>query len=72
MPRILSLLKRFSAEFALRIAPAALASLTGISALLAATDPETLGVSAASWAWAAMVLAIGNIVVTAVRTAFEQ
>lgn len=49
-----------------------LASLTGISGLLAATDPATLNVDATSWAWAAVVLAVGNIVVTATRQAFEQ
>jgi len=51
---------------------AILASLTGISALLAATDPSGLDVSASTWAWTALVLAVANIVVTAARTAFES
>ena len=50
---------------------ALLASLTGISALLAATDPASLEVGATTWAWLAMGLAVGNLVVTAARTAFE-
>ena len=34
-----------------RALTAILASLTGISALLAATDPASLEVSATTWAW---------------------
>ena len=54
-----------------RALTAILASLTGISGLLAATDPSALNVAASTWAWATVVLAIGNIVVTAARQAFE-
>lgn len=50
---------------------AILASLTGISALLAATDPSGLGVEPQAWAWAALVLSVGTIVVTAARQMFE-
>lgn len=50
---------------------AILGSLTGISALLAATDPASLGLEPQAWAWCAVVLAAGNVLVTAFRTAFE-
>lgn len=48
-----------------------LASLTGISALLSATDPSGLGVSGQAWAWAALALSVGTICVTAARQAWE-
>ena len=51
---------------------AILASLSGIAALLAATDPASLGVSPQAWAWAAVCLSVGNIVVTAARQAFDS
>ena len=54
-----------------RALTAILASLTGISALLAATDPSGLGVEAQAWAWIALVLSVGTIVVTAARQAFD-
>ena len=48
-----------------------LASLTGISALLAATDPAALQVGATAWAWTALALSVGAVVVTAARQAWE-
>ena len=55
-----------------RALTAILASLGGVSAILAATDPASLGVDATSWAWAAVLLNVGVIVVTAARQAFES
>lgn len=55
-----------------RALSAALGSLTGISALLAATDPASLDVSAHTWAWVAVGLSVATVVVQAVRQAWES
>ena len=47
-------------------------SLTGIAALLAATDTTTIGISPEGAAVIALVLASANIVVTALRSAFAE
>ena len=54
-----------------RALSALLGSLTGISALLAATDPASLDVSKNTWAWLAVGLSVASVVVTAVRQAWE-
>ena len=55
-----------------RALSAALGSLTGISALLAATDPASLGVSGQTWAWVAVALSVATVVTQAMRQAFES
>lgn len=55
-----------------RALTAALGILTGLSALLAATDPKTLQVDQTVWAWIAVGLAASTVIVTAVRQAMEQ
>ena len=55
-----------------RALTAVLASLTGVSSLLAATDPSALGVDGATWAWVALILSVLTITVTAGRQAFES
>mgnify|MGYP001608142809 CR=1 FL=1 len=54
-----------------RALTAILASLTGISALLAAIDPSGLGLDATTWAWVALLLSVATITATGVRQAFE-
>jgi len=54
-----------------RILTAVLASLTGVTALLAATDPASLHTSPVAWAWGAVVLSAATVVITATRAAFE-
>ncbi len=54
-----------------RVLTAVLASLTGLSSLLAATDPSGLDVSTTVWAWIALSLAVATIVVTAFRQAAD-
>ena len=55
-----------------RLLTSVLASLTGISALLAATDPASLGVDPQTWAWVAVILSVATVTVTAARQAFES
>lgn len=54
-----------------RILTAILASLTGVTALLVATDPSGLGVETQVWAWIALALSVLTIVVTAARQAAD-
>jgi hypothetical protein len=54
-----------------RVLTAVLGSLTGVSALLAATDPAALGVGPQAWAWIAVVLSVATVVATAARHAWE-
>lgn len=46
---------------------ATLGALTGVSALLAATDPEGLAVSDTVWTWVILVLAVTTVVVQGAR-----
>jgi len=50
---------------------AGLASLMGVSSLLAATNPAELGVSGTVWAWVTLILAIATGLVTAARAATD-
>ena len=54
-----------------RALTAAISGITGLTALLAATDPNSLQLSGTEWAYITLGLAVINIVVTAFRQAFD-
>lgn len=47
-------------------------SLSGVTGLLAATDPTALGVPAHTWGFVCLGTAIAGVVATAARTAWEK
>ena len=48
------------------------ASLTGITALLSASDPSELSIDPTAWTWTLLILAMLQLIVVSIRQAAEM